>query len=146
MSVDRNSDGDNSMSTLADNSMETVSTQAELELGAQPLPYIYHRRSQTASHNVGHIGDMQFRNQRYRQTSSPAVTHLPTSAMSLSTTSRAEPQSHPEVQMSERSLLSEWRVEQLKHLKPARLVNEGNVKTLSSLHGPLSLPYARNPR
>lgn len=148
MSVDRNSEIDMSMSTLADVSMETTSTQAEIQMGPQSLPYVYHRRSHTAGQDIGAIGgDMQFRNQRYRQISSPAFTHMPPLAMSLSTTSHGEtkPETKPDIK-SEPSLLCDWRQEQLKHMKPAKLVNEGNFKTLSSLHGPLSLPYARNPR
>lgn len=136
--VDRGSEVDMSFSTLADTSIETVSTQAEIQIGPQPLPYVYHRRAQTVSQHLAPVGDFLAHNQRYRQISSPALTipHLP--AMSLSTTTHAEPITHQS--------FSDWRQEQLKHMKQAKLVNEGKFKTLSSLHGPLSLPYARNPR
>jgi hypothetical protein len=41
--------------------------------------------------------------------------------------------------------LSKWRVEQLKYAKRA-VYEEGGRKGISGMHGPLSLPYSRNPR
>lgn len=42
--------------------------------------------------------------------------------------------------------VSSWRKEQLKYQKEARLSTETGPRPISAYHGPLSLPYARNPR
>lgn len=136
----RASEADASFTTLADVSTETASTQAEIHIGPQPLPYVYHRRSQSITHDLAPIGELRDRNQRYRRTSSAALTDIPSSVNPPKAIESAV------VDVVDDSGLSAWRRDQLKHMKPAKLVNEGQVKTLASLHGPLSLPYARNPR
>ena len=42
--------------------------------------------------------------------------------------------------------LSVWRKEQIKYTKRARLEPNATPKPIPALHGPLSLPYSRNPR
>ena len=42
--------------------------------------------------------------------------------------------------------LSNWRKEQLRFMKPPALLKGTTLKALPTFHGPLSLPYARNPR
>lgn len=39
-----------------------------------------------------------------------------------------------------------WRIEQLKYMRKARMSRDDTVKPIPTLNGPLSLPYARNPR
>lgn len=42
--------------------------------------------------------------------------------------------------------VSKWRQEQMKKAKSARPVPGSRERPIPLLHGPLSLPYARNPR
>ena len=43
-------------------------------------------------------------------------------------------------------LLSTWRYEQIKFTRKARMSKDPKIRPIPTLHGPLSLPYARNPR
>jgi hypothetical protein len=42
--------------------------------------------------------------------------------------------------------MSKWRLEQIKYTKKGRLATDEVLFTITAFHGPLSLPYARNPR
>jgi hypothetical protein len=42
--------------------------------------------------------------------------------------------------------VSNWRAEQMKKFKAVRPVQGARERPIPLLHGPLSLPYARNPR
>ena len=42
--------------------------------------------------------------------------------------------------------VTEWRKDQVKYMRRARLSNPKETKEIPTFNGPLSLPYARNPR
>lgn len=122
--------------TSLDATGSSFSTPAEIMLGPQSLPYIFHRRAATNSGDVSPtkaVFDPSKRN-----TSSPALLHASIVEPVIPPTEATSNRPHVE--------LCPWRKEQLKYIKTPRLTNDGKVKHISAFHGPLSLPYARNPR
>lgn len=127
-------------------SFSTASTPAELLLGPQSLPFVFRRR---------HYDDPDV---------SPSKTvpiYVPPDKRITSMSSRpipriveaeegeiiAEPGAKEPVEHHHAPKLSSWRLEQIKYTKRARQAGEKQTpRPISSLHGPLSLPYARNPR
>lgn len=125
------------------------STQAEIEMCPQPIPFVYHRRTQSQLPDPAAVEDLAARSGRFRRISSPALSEMPAPAPIpspvLKEDKKPEDKAVP-THDDDYHWFSSWRQEQLDNMKPARLVNEGKMKVLSSFHGPLSLPYARNPR
>jgi hypothetical protein len=138
-------DADTSYSSAADISGTTMSTQAEIEMCPQPMPFVYRRRALTEGQDDTLPKEVHF-NPHFRQRSSPANVHIRPDILEL-----VQPQSEASIDVSTSTStkgqgLTKWRQEQLDNMKPGKLTGNGTVKVLSSLHGPLSLPYARNPR
>ena len=143
-----------SNNTTGSNEMSSAySTPAELIFGPQSLPFVLHRRAVTGTGNTSpsKLPAIEY-DHRIRHTSMPAVivrladeeddnivldtaeSHLPLFVAN----SGADGQN--EVKMST------WRTEQVKYAKRARRGPDATTKPIPALHGPLSLPYARNPR
>jgi hypothetical protein len=118
------------------NTMSTPSM--ELSFGPQALPYVY-RRHELAGEVVS-SSPMNTRNIPFHSLpirSVPAVTM------------RRDPDDEDISRVSKIGSspgMSTWRQEQLKHMKKAKIEKGAIVKHISPLHGPPSLPYARNPR
>jgi hypothetical protein len=134
-----NVDPDTSYSSAADISNTTMSTQAEIHMCPQPMPFVYRRRALTEGQEEPLSKAVHF-NPHFRQRSSPANVHIRPDTLEV-----IQPPSEASVEMPTK-VLSQWRQDQLDNMKPGKLSGNGTVKVLSSLHGPLSLPYARNPR
>lgn len=131
-----NVDPDTSYSSAANT---TMSTQAEIHMCPQPMPFVYRRRALTEGQDEPLSKAVHF-NPHFRQRSSPANVHIRPDTLEV-----IQPPSEASVDMSNKGL-TQWRQDQLDNMKPGKLAGNGTVKVLSSLHGPLSLPYARNPR
>jgi hypothetical protein len=118
-----------------------MSTQAEIQMCPQPMPFIYRRRALTEGQDETLTKAVHF-NPHFRQRSSPANVHIRPDTLEL-----VQPPYEASIDMSTKGQgLTKWRQDQLDNMKPGKLTGNGTVKVLSSLHGPLSLPYARNPR
>ena len=134
-------DADTSYSSAADISGTTMSTQAEIQMCPQPMPFVYRRRAMTDGQDETLPKAVHF-NPHLRQRSSPANVHIRPDTLEL-----VQPPYEPSAEVINKGPgLTQWRQEQLDNVKPGKLTGNGTVKVLSSLHGPLSLPYARNPR
>ena len=138
-------DADTSYSSAADISGTTMSTQADIQMCPQPLPFIYRRRALTEGQDETLPKAVHF-NPHLRQRSSPANVHIRPDTLEL-----VQPPYEASIDVSTSTSvkgrgLTKWRQDQLANMKPGKLTSNGTVKVLSSLHGPLSLPYARNPR
>jgi hypothetical protein len=122
-----------------------MSTQADIQMCPQPLPFIYRRRALTEGQDETLPKAVHF-NPHFRQRSSPANVHIRPDTLEL-----VQPPYEASIDVSTNISvkgrgLTKWRQDQLDNMKPGKLTGNGTVKVLSSLHGPLSLPYARNPR
>ncbi|WOO82303.1 uncharacterized protein LOC62_04G005797 [Vanrija pseudolonga] len=140
------SSGDVSFTTPSTGPDSTSSTSLEIFLGPQPLSYIHHRRrllaaemeSSPSRQKPGDLGSLPLTG---HSKVPAAVTHAEDSEDTLRPLS-----THPTAQTTEdTSHLSQWRQEQLKKAKPIRPVAGARERPIPLLHGPLSLPYARNP-
>lgn len=140
------SSGDVSFTTPSTGPDSTSSTSLEIFLGPQPLSYIHHRRRLLAAEmepspsrqKPGDIGSLPLTG---HSKSSVAGSH----AEDSEDTPRPLP-AQSTTQPKDTSHLSQWRQEQLKKAKPIRPVAGARERPIPLLHGPLSLPYARNPR
>jgi hypothetical protein len=122
-----------------------MSTQADIQMCPQPMPFIYRRRALTEGQDETLPKAVHF-NPHFRQRSSPANVHIRPDTLEL-----VQPPYEASIDVSTNMSikgqgLTKWRQDQLDNMKPGKLTGNGTDKVLSSLHGPLSLPYARNPR
>ncbi|GMK56357.1 hypothetical protein CspeluHIS016_0301970 [Cutaneotrichosporon spelunceum] len=128
------SSGDRTFSTpSANNSGSSVSM--DIFLGPQPMSYVHHRQR---------LLDEDF--DRSPSRPSPAMLAAKASyAISVMDDAndglKSEQSGTGEVLQ-----LSSWRQKQLKKFKHGRPVAGARERPIPTLHGPLSLPYARNPR
>lgn len=103
----------------------------EIFLGPQPLPYIRNR------HRIV-FDEIDPSPCRSKSSESSTSSFNMVQKGSIVMTSHPSQESRPEV--------SNWRKEQLKKVKSIRPVAGARERQIPLLHGPLSLPYARNPR
>lgn len=136
---------DNSLSTPSTAPNSAASASVELFLGPQPLSYI-HLRNRILNGEEYNPSPLRPKN----ATGSAEVPSL-ISVPSGSNVIERPPQvtlvpSEKMAPDADSPQLSKWRQEQLKKVKPIRPVAGARERPIPLLHGPLSLPYARNPR
>jgi len=136
----------------------TYSTPTELLFGPQSLPFVLRRHATTNTADTSPTKQPKTPYlHRPRNTSIPAV-------IVLSGDDDEDEQNDPdrEIEQIVHSMrtplingariphnaanMSSWRTEQIKYTKRARRGPDSGLKAVPHLHGPLSLPYARNPR
>lgn len=129
------SNGDRSFPTPSTELHSTSSASMEIFLGPQPLSFVHHRR--------------RVQNDEFpRSPVHPALSQY-TGAPRSKGVAITMPDARPKEASKPTSPpppVSRWRREQIKKFKPGRPVNGARERPIPLLHGPLSLPYARNPR
>ncbi|WVR00163.1 hypothetical protein IAU59_007305 [Kwoniella sp. CBS 9459] len=137
----------NKTSTSAN--MTTDSTPADLQLGPQDLPFVLRRRGGVNDVNLSPsrlAANVAPFTPRYRDVASTGVTIKPDVRTPLTSTPATRPSNRMTLHtVTTTTQLSTWRLEQLKHARPGKLMGGTTLRPISTLHGPLSLPYARNP-
>jgi hypothetical protein len=148
--------GDISMSSMSADISSTFSTPHELLLGPQPTPFIFRRRERRNSGETP--SKVVFANasigMEHRNVSMPSMTAL-AQKHTLSQDESGDGDDEGDLQRMDLEVviggqkemkLSKWRQEQLEKMNRPKVVSDGPPKPITTLHGPLSLPYARNPR
>ncbi len=126
---------------------------AELALGPQPLPFVLQRAASGINDTSPSKQPRAFYDYRLHNYSMPAVIvdldedkeedlsdageNIRSSKLTFANDDDTDA---PALK------LSTWRTEQIKYTKRARRGQDSTPKPIPALHGPLSLPYARNPR
>jgi hypothetical protein len=131
---------DTSFSSGAQGTASSMSTTADIQICPQPTPFVYRRRALVDNPDETQLKAVHFNPDHLRQHPTPASVHIRPEILEV-----AQPVSEASVEVKATPFCA-WRQEQLDNMKPGKLTKDGKVKVLSSLHGPLSLPYARNPR
>ena len=130
--------GDSSHSTSGIDTSASLSTPGvDISFGPQPLPFaVHHRRP-------------------LHEVISPSRVPHNTPQSMLSRRPRSVPITirHPDASVEEvdevitfGEPVTSWRTEQIKYTRKARMSRDDSVRPIPTLNGPLSLPYARNPR
>ena len=135
-----------------DKSSSAYSTPAELLFGPQSVPFVLRRRAiANSSDHSPSKGPFITENYRPVLMSTPNVVVQPSddvgdqgSAAEIGRVSASRTEVLGERRKEVK--LSVWRKEQIKYTKRARLEPNATPKHIPALHGPLSLPYSRNPR
>ncbi|OCF44645.1 hypothetical protein I317_01532 [Kwoniella heveanensis CBS 569] len=129
--------------------MTNDSTPADLQLGPQDLPFILRRRGVVKDLNMDPrrlATDIAPFTPRYRDAASSHVVIRPDVNTPLTSTPATRPSDRVTLHtITTTTKLSTWRLEQLKHARPAKVMGGTTLRPIPTLHGPLSLPYARNP-
>lgn len=117
----------------------------EIFLGPQPLSYVHHRHRLLAEDFERSPGRPVMGH--YSLPIKKGIAIMPDNLPQL----KAGNQQDAVVKESDKhegnqATLSRWRQEQMKKFKPSRPVSGARERPIPVLHGPLSLPYARNPR
>jgi len=118
---------------------------ADISFGPQSIPFALRRRELSSSDAITY-------SMSSRDSSFPHSLRHRISSLAPTTTYRVEEDDESASQMSvviDDSVeieMSDWRKEQLKYMKKARMGKNQVEKPIPGLQGPLSLPYARNPR
>ena len=121
-----------SLDTNPSGAADMSNSSIDLSFGPQSIPFsLLRRRTQSAGAEAATVNVKDFRNSSMPN----AVYH---SAMFASDTK--------DDIIDQPLPFSSWRMEQLKNAKPGRLVGNHSIRRIPPFHGPLSLPYARNPR
>lgn len=120
---------------LEDHSFDiTTSTQSETDiLLPRGVPYIHRRQLADAETHSTPINLSSFYQPSSIGRGKPITIRDPLSP-------------HPEVEQKAALQLTEWRKEQLRRQNPPRLMEPVVLRSITALHGPPNLPYARNPR
>lgn len=139
------------------------STPAELSFGPQSLPFMLRKRelvdqgtpskpTSTATTTslskdpIGPSAGIQFSGRQQLILDHHNESHeTHRSAVDQGTNLRHSSVDHANKQSSEKKLTS-WRRDQIKKAKQPELILSSTPKPIPTLYGPLSLPYARNPR
>lgn len=136
---------DNSLSTPSTAPNSAASASVELFLGPQPLSYI-HLRNRILNGEEYNPSPLRPKNVDGHAEVPPLMTVASNSnvierppQVTLVPSEKVAPDANA-------PQLSKWRQEQLKKVKPIRPVAGARERPIPLLHGPLSLPYARNPR
>ncbi|WVF72972.1 hypothetical protein IAT40_007790 [Kwoniella sp. CBS 6097] len=138
-----------SKDTSTSANMTTDSTPADLQLGPQDLPFVLRRRAgaevtSPASDRLEE--DIPPFTPRFRNAMSSGITIRPDLNKPLTSTPATRPSNRMTLHtVTTSSQLSTWRLEQIKNARPAKLMGGTTLRPIPTLHGPLSLPYARNP-
>lgn len=129
------SSGDRSFSTPSTVPNSNSSASMELFLGPQPMSYVHHRQRVMAAEEF----------ERSPSRPSPAEFTKTNNSVVIKVDVNDETK-NDKGDVSDKSHLSTWRQKQLKKFKASRPVAGARERPIPLLHGPLSLPYARNPR
>ena len=134
-----------------DMSSSAYSTPAELLFGPQSIPFVLRRRALANTRDDSPSkGPIIPENYRPVIISAPAIVQ---SSVNIGDQDFAANIGRLSASWSEtigerpkEVKLSAWRMEQIKYTKRAHLAPNATLKPIPALHGPLSLPYSRNPR
>lgn len=130
------SSADRSFPTPSSEPHSNSSASLEIFLGPQPMSYVYRRQNvlgEDFDRSPGRPGLYHnIEKPKHVDITSPEQHHVKTD-------SKAEDHARPVT-------LSRWRQEQIRKFKPSRPVSGARERPIPILHGPLSLPYSRNPR
>ncbi|RXK40534.1 hypothetical protein M231_02186 [Tremella mesenterica] len=124
-----------------DESFVSADMSAELDLGPQMTPYV--RRQVVRDREERRSSHIRSAPSRTHSSGGPAVTSTTTPSTEPLNSAQQQPQSAflPPFPFNR---LSMWRQEQLRNLKTSKITST-QMKRITALYGPLSLPYARNP-
>ncbi|WWD19655.1 hypothetical protein CI109_104117 [Kwoniella shandongensis] len=138
-------------------SMNTsTSTPAELLLGPQSVPFILRRRgveNQTPSRAPYIVSHSRYSNKAVASVDIRSKQGGGNDSDKENVDTKAEVRSAPGIATesfkstkdTQRKSLSSWRQEQLRIARVPRLMPGTTARPITTLYGPLSLPYARNP-
>lgn len=131
--TDSSGSGDRTFSSAS--TVPNSASSTEIFLGPQPMSYVHHRQR---------LLDDDFD----RSPSRPSAAMLAAKASHGITIKADINLGHKSDRggVDDTIHLSSWRQKQLKKFKPGRVVPTSRERPIPTLHGPLSLPYARNPR
>lgn len=122
------SSGDRTFSTPSTVPNSNSSASMEIFLGPQPMSFVQHRQRLLAE-------DFE------RSPTRPSPAEFATKPNNCVVIKADLKEDNPDQRH-----LSSWRLKQLKKFKASRPVAGARERPIPLLHGPLSLPYARNPR
>ncbi|WWC91710.1 uncharacterized protein L201_006656 [Kwoniella dendrophila CBS 6074] len=134
------------------NASANSTSAPDISLGSQSIPFPLRQRGiQADAHSTPSRPSAQSFAPKYRNTATPPVVIRPTNTVQgiRPATSTFTTMTATSVISGgddyEYNLLSSWRREQLKTTRTAKLMAGTTPRPIPTLHGPLSLPYARNP-
>ncbi|WWC94884.1 hypothetical protein V866_001735 [Kwoniella sp. B9012] len=149
-SVNPDNTFDSTATSGSDVNMTTISSSApEVSFGPQEVPFpLRQRETHVDAHSTPSRPSAQTYQPRFRNTNTPPVVIKPITTEEIQSTSRAVITATAVVSSGDdydSRLLSSWRREQIKTTRTAKLMAGTTPRPIPTLHGPLSLPYARNP-
>ncbi|OCF61291.1 hypothetical protein L486_00938 [Kwoniella mangroviensis CBS 10435] len=141
---------DSTATSGSDVNMTTISSSApEVSFGPQEVPFpLRQRETHVDAHSTPSRPPTQTYQPRFRTTNAPPVVIRPITTEKIQPTSRSVTTATAVVSSGDdydSKLLSTWRREQIKTTRTAKLMAGTTPRPIPTLHGPLSLPYARNP-